>query len=79
MNDVTVGFKLWEEILSSLELMLQFEKLLLDAPSPREYKYLVLTNVHKWVSVSCLKIQGHNYLTSIIACPLWKSYIVGSL
>lgn len=33
MNDVTVGFKLWEEILSSLELMLQFEKELLDAPS----------------------------------------------
>lgn len=33
MNDAALGFKLWEVILSSLELMLQFEKELLDAPS----------------------------------------------
>lgn len=33
MNDAALGFKLREVILSSLELMLQFEKELLDALS----------------------------------------------
>jgi len=33
MNDAALGFKFLEVILSSLELMFQFEKELLDAPS----------------------------------------------
>lgn len=67
MNDAALGFKLREVILSSLELMLQFEKELLDAPG-QGYKYLVLSNVTKLVFSSHLKVQGHYYLTSITLC-----------
>lgn len=48
MKDAALGFKIREVILSSLELMLQFEKELLDAPG-QGYKYLVLSNVTKLV------------------------------